>query len=79
MVISLKPSEFTEGGAVPVDRNLIWKECRFNIFDYTKKDGTIVAQTTSARIKYIDDDGAESEQQPIATHAFDLGREDPDS
>lgn len=59
MGVSLKPSEFVEGGAVPVDRNLTWKECRFAIFDYTKKDGTVVAQTTSARITYVDDDGTE--------------------
>jgi hypothetical protein len=57
--VSLKPSEFIEGGAVPVDRNLTWKECRFDIFDYTKKDGTVVARSTTARITYVDDDGAE--------------------
>jgi hypothetical protein len=59
MGVSLKPSEFIEGGAVPVDRNLTWKECRFDIFDYTKKDGTVVARSTTARMTYVDDDGAE--------------------
>jgi len=63
MGVSIRPSEFVEGGAVPVDRNLLWKECRFNLFDYTKKDGTVVATTAAAKIKFVDDDGAEYEQQ----------------
>jgi len=63
MRVSIRPSEFVEGGAVPVDRNLLWKECRFNLFDYTKKDGTVVATTVAAKIKFVDDDGAEYEQQ----------------
>ena len=63
MGVSIRPSEFVEGGAVPVDRNLLWKECRFNLFDYTKKDGTVVATTVAARIKFVDDDGAEYNQQ----------------
>jgi len=57
--ISIRPSEFAEGGAVPVDLNLLWKECRFAKFDYTKKDGTVVATTTAARITLKDDDGTE--------------------
>lgn len=61
--VSIRPSEFVEGGAVPVDRNLTWKECRFNLFDYTRKDGTVVATTTAARITYQDDDGQEFVQQ----------------
>lgn len=63
MGISLKPSEMVEGGAVPVDRNLTWKECRFNLFNYTKKDGTVVATTTALRVKYADESGTEYEQQ----------------
>lgn len=63
MGISIRPSEFIEGGAVPVDRNLLWKECRFNIFDYTRKDGTVVATTTAAKIVYEDDEGNEYTQQ----------------
>lgn len=59
MGVSIRPSEFVEGGAVPVDRNLLWKECRFTNFDYTKKDGTVVASTISAKITYQDDDGVE--------------------
>jgi len=61
--ISLRPSTFVEGGAVPVDMNLLWKECRFNVFDYTKKDGTVVASTCAARITFVADDGTEFEQQ----------------
>jgi hypothetical protein len=57
--VSIRPSQMVEGGAVPVDRNLLWEECRFATFDYTKKDGTVVATTTAARIKYKDDDGTE--------------------
>ncbi len=61
--VSLRPSEAVEGGAVPVDRNLTWKEARFNLFDYTKKDGTVVATTTALRVTFVDDDGLEIEQQ----------------
>ncbi len=62
MGVSIRPSQFVEGGAVPVDRNLLWKECRFANFDYTKKDGTVVASTISAKIIYQDDDGTEYTQ-----------------
>ena len=62
MGVSIRPSEFVEGGAVPVDRNLVWKKCRFANFDYTKKDGTVVASTVSAEIVYQDDDGTEYTQ-----------------
>ncbi len=61
--VSLRPSEAVEGGAVPVDRNLTWKKCLFNLFDYTKKDGTVVATTTALRVTLVDDDGLEMEQQ----------------
>lgn len=61
--VSLKPSEMVEGGAVPVERNLNWKECRFNLFDYTTKAGVVVATTVAAKITYVDDDGTEYEQQ----------------
>jgi hypothetical protein len=57
--ISIRPSEFVEGGAVPVDKNLTWKECRFSLFDYTRKSGEVVATTCAARIKYVDDEGTE--------------------
>ena len=62
MGVSIRPSEFVEGGAVPVDRNLLWGPCRFDIFDYTKKDGTVVATTASAKIHYKDDEGTEYDQ-----------------
>jgi len=58
--VSLKPSEFVEGGAVPVDRNLTWKECRFNLFDYA---GKAPKPTTAGRVTYVDDDGQEFVQQ----------------
>ncbi|MGR3295840.1 MAG: hypothetical protein ACUZ8A_06400 [Candidatus Bathyanammoxibius sp.] len=70
MGISIRPGDAVEGGAVPVDRNLTWKECRFNLFDYKKGDGTIVtkpdgtpATTTALRVTLVDDDGTEMEQQ----------------
>jgi len=63
MGVSIRPSEFVEGGAVPVDRNLLWKECRFNLFDYTRKTGEVVATTVAAKITYQDDEGTEYEQQ----------------
>ena len=62
-MVSIRPSNFVEGGAVPVDKNLLWKECRFNLFDYTRKTGEVVATTIAAKITYVDDDGAEYEQQ----------------
>lgn len=61
--VSIRPSDFVEGGAVPVDKNLLWKECRFNKFDYTTKEGKIVATTLALRVTYIDDDGGEYVQQ----------------
>ena len=57
--VSIRPSDFVEGGAVPIDRNLLWKECRFALFDYTKKSGEVVATTCAARITYQDDDGTD--------------------
>ncbi len=63
MGVSIRPSDFVEGGAVPVDRNLHWGKCRFVLFNYTKKDGTVVATTTAAQVDYKDDDGFEFEQQ----------------
>lgn len=63
MGISIRPSDFVEGGIVPINRNLLWEKCRFILFDYTRKDGTVVATTTSAEISYKDDDGQESVQQ----------------
>ena len=69
--VGFKLSDFVEGGAVPVEKNLTWKEARFNKFDYTKKDGTVVASTCALRVIYVDDDGTETEQQYSAA---DLAR-----
>ena len=63
MGVSIRPSQFVEGGVVPVDRNLLWGPCRFNLFDYTKKDGTVVATTVAAKIHYKDDEGTEYDQE----------------
>jgi len=63
MGVSIRPSQFVEGGAVPVDRNLLWGPCRFNLFDYTKKDGTVVATTVAAKIHFKDDEGTEYDQE----------------
>ena len=65
--VSIRPSDFVEGGAVPVDKNLLWKECRFALFDYTKKSGEVVATTCAARITYQDDDGTEYVQHYSAS------------
>ena len=65
--VSIRPSDFVEGGAVPVDRNLLWKECRFALFDYTKKSGEVVATTCAARITCVDDDGNEYVQHYSAS------------
>jgi len=65
--VSIRPSDFVEGGVVPVDRNLIWEECRFELFEYKKKDGTVVATTTAARISYKDDEGRDYVQQYSAS------------
>ena len=65
----LRPSEFVEGGGPPVDMNLLWKECRFDILEYTKRDGSKTTrpdgspvQTPAARITYQDDNGKEHVQ-----------------
>ncbi len=57
--VSIRPSEFVEGGAVPVDQNLTWRECRFNLFDYGGK----APVTCAARITYVSDEGQEFIQQ----------------
>lgn len=63
MGVSLKPSDAVEGGAVPVDMNLLYKEARFNVFDYTTKEGKVVGTTVALRVKSVNDDGSEYEQQ----------------
>ena len=56
--ISIKPSEATEGSAVPVDRNLRVAEARFALFDYQGK----APPTTAAKVTLVDDDNVESIQ-----------------
>ncbi len=57
--VGFRPGDFVEGGVVPVDRNLLWEKVRFVLFNYTKKDGTVVATTTAAEVSYKDDGGQE--------------------
>jgi hypothetical protein len=47
-----------EGGAVPVEQNLTWSKCRFELFDYQGKAN----QTTAAHITFVNDGGEEFEQ-----------------
>jgi len=54
-MVSIRPSEMTEGGAVPVDQNLRVKEARFVLFDYQGKAKT----TTAAMLVLVSDDGVE--------------------
>jgi len=63
MAVSIKPSEMVDASLVPDGINVTWKECRFNLFNYTKKDGTIVATTVAAKINYVGDDGTVYEVQ----------------
>lgn len=57
--ISLRPSEMVEGGAVPVDQNLTWTKCRFEIFDY---QGKAEKPTTAAHISFQTESGDMNEQ-----------------
>ncbi len=56
---SLRTSDFVDALPMPIDGNFNWKEARFALFEYTKKDGTVVATTTAARITYESGDGQE--------------------
>lgn len=60
MGVSLKPSEAVEGGAVPINMNLLWKECRFVVFDYDGKRPD--KPTTAFRVVFVNDDGQEFTQ-----------------
>lgn len=61
--VSLRPSEMVEGGAVPVDQNLTWERCRFELFSYTGKDGVAKGPPTVAfHASYRNDEGTEYEQ-----------------
>lgn len=56
---SLRTSDFVDALPIPIDGNFDWKECRFALFDYTKKDGTVVATTCAARVTFVDEAAAE--------------------
>lgn len=66
--VSIRPSDMVEGGA-PVDRNMLIRDPKFIIFQYTKKDGTPAtkqdgtpATTIAAHMVLVEDDGTEHEQ-----------------
>ena len=52
---SLRVADFVDALPMPVDGNFVWKECRFEFFDYTKKSGQVVATTTAARVNFVPD------------------------
>lgn len=56
---SLRVGDFVDALPMPIDGNFEWKESRFALFEYTKKDGTVVATTTAARVTFVGTDGAE--------------------
>jgi len=56
---SLRVGDFVDALPMPIDANFEWKESRFALFDYTKKDGTVVATTTAARVTFASVDGQE--------------------
>lgn len=56
---SLRAGDFVDALPIPVDGNFEWKECRFALFDYTKKTGEVVATTTAARVTYQNKAGEE--------------------
>jgi len=56
---SLRASDFVDALPMPIDGNFSWKECRFALFDYTKKSGEKVATTTAARVTYESKGGEE--------------------
>jgi hypothetical protein len=61
--VSIRPSDFVEGGLKTVDHDLTWKNPHFALFDYTNKEGVKVGETTVAMlVTYITEDGSEQEQ-----------------
>jgi len=56
---SLRVGDFVDALPIPIDGNFEWKECRFALFDYTKKTGEVVATTTAARVTYQNKSGEE--------------------
>jgi hypothetical protein len=56
---SLRGGDFVDALPIPIDGNFEWAECRFALFDYTKKDGTVVATTCAGRVTFKDEAGQE--------------------
>jgi len=64
MPVSLNPETYVVGGLPLLDADVVWKETRFNMFNYPKKDGTPGGPDTVAlRVIYTTDDGVDHEQQ----------------
>jgi len=62
--VSLNPETYVVGGLPLLDADVVWKEVRFNMFNYPKKDGTPGGPDTVAlRVIYTTDDGIDHEQQ----------------
>jgi len=67
--VSIRPSDMVDSGGAPVDRNLLVRDAKFVIFQYTKKDGSPAlkpdgtpAKTIAAEITLLDDEGNENVQ-----------------
>ena len=56
---SLRTKDFVDALPMPIDGNFEWKENRFALFNYTKRDGTVVATTTAARVTFANASGEE--------------------
>lgn len=70
MGVSIRPSEAVEGGLVPADRNLLWKNPHFEKVQYIQKDGTPTldkdgnpVETIAGIIDLVDDEGTTYNQR----------------
>lgn len=62
--VSIRPEDFVDALPMPIDANFLWKESRFNLFDYVNRAGDVVATTTAARITFANEaTGEEMVQQ----------------
>ena len=57
--MSLNPEDFTEGGGLVDDVNVIWNKVRFEMFDY---QGSVPGGAPALKIDMKDEDGEEHEQ-----------------
>ena len=57
--VSLSPDDFTEGGGLVDDVDVVFKECRFDLFDY---NGKIAQGVPSLKLSLELEDGEEAEQ-----------------